>query len=212
MLAWLCETYPDVPKHVVMADTGWEHEDAIEWSQGIVARFGLELHVVRSSTKTLLTMAQKRGKFPGMQQRQCTSDLKRDPIHTWIRRRWPSGGYITSCMGIRAEESSSRAKKSSYPVRINRLCKKGRIVEEWNPILKWTETEVRQYLADRNIPLHPVYQHLRRFSCRVCIFMTDHDLRAVAKHDPAAIDIISTIEEEINFTMFQRGPILTLVT
>ena len=81
MLAYLCEQYPDIKKHVVFADTGWEHEDAEEWCKSIVEGiFGLKLNVARSKTKTFLTMAENRGMFPGMNQRQCTSDLKRDPI------------------------------------------------------------------------------------------------------------------------------------
>lgn len=210
MLAWLCEQYPDVPKHVVMADTGWEHPDAIEWSRSIVARFGLELHVVRNPNKTLLTMAEKRGKFPGMHQRQCTSDLKRDPIRTWTRRRWKDGGLIVNCVGIRAEESRERAKKKCI-MKLGALSKRGREVWEWNPILGWTEKQVFAYLAERNIPVHPVYRHLRRFSCRVCIFMTEHDLSAVAKHDPEAISIIDRIEKKIGFTMFMDGPITSII-
>jgi len=210
MLAWLCETYPDVPKHVVMADTGWEHEDAVEWSTAMVARFGLPLHVVRNPNKTLLQMAQRRGKFPGMQQRQCTSDLKRGPINTWIRQNIKDK-VIVSAMGMRAEESAGRAKLPKL-CRDARETNSKRTLWKYNPILHWTEAEVRAYLAERNLPLHPVYQHLRRFSCRVCIFMTDHDLQQVKQHDPEAIDIIRTVEEEIGFTMFQRGPIQTLVT
>lgn len=215
MLAWLCENYPAVPKHVVMADTGWEHPDAIEWSRSIVERFGLELHVVRNPNKTLITMAQRRGMFPGMQQRQCTSDLKRNPIHTWMRRRWNRKWIkaerrgkvvLVSCMGLRAEESTARAKKPCLRA-LTVLSKSGREVWDWNPILGWTEAQVWAYLRERGIPVHPVYGHLRRFSCRVCIYMTEHDLRQVARHDPEAIGIIAMVEREIGFTMFQQGPI-----
>ena len=215
MLALLCEHYPHMPKHVVMADTGWEHMNspgkwpsAIAWSEMIVERFGLPLHVVRNPNKTLLTMAEKRGKFPASEQRQCTSDLKRDPINTWIRRH-VRDPVVVSAMGMRAEESSNRAR---LPVlcRDARETNSRRTLWKWNPILRWTEAEVRAYLAEKDLPLHPVYGHLRRFSCRVCIFMTDHDLRQVKQHDPEAIETISRIEEQIGFTMFQRGPIKTL--
>lgn len=215
MLALLCERYPHVPKRVVMADTGWEHVDspgkwpsAITWSEMIVERFGLPLYVVRNPNKTLLEMAERRGKFPGMSQRQCTSDLKRDPINTWIRRN-VRDPVVVSAMGMRAEESSGRAR---LPVlcRDVRETNSRRTLWKWNPILRWTEAEVRAYLAEKGLPLHPVYGHLRRFSCRVCIFMTDHDLRQVKQHDPEAIETISRIEEQIGFTMFQRGPIKTL--
>lgn len=77
---------------------------------------------------------------------------------------------------------------------------------KWPSAITWSEMIVERF----GLPLHPVYQHLRRFSCRVCIFMTDHDLRQVKQHDPEAIETISRIEEQIGFTMFQRGPIKTL--
>lgn len=73
-------------------------------------------------------------------------------------------------------------------------------------------TAMLAYLRERDLPLHPVYQHLRRFSCRVCIYMTDHDLRAVAQHDPESIDLVERVEQEIGFTMFQRGDIRNLST
>lgn len=199
MLAYLCERYPDVKKHVVMADTGWEHPDAIDWSRSIVDRFDLPLHVVRNLNKTFLTMVEARGKFPAPAQRQCTSDLKRDPIVSWIRQNIKDP-LVVSAMGLRAEESSGRAK---MPVlsRDRRETNSKRTVWKWNPILKWTEVYVRAYLAARNIPLHPVYQYLRRFSCRVCIYMTPTDLRAVQQHDPEAFAIIAALEKSTGFTM-----------
>jgi len=203
LLAYLCEKYPNVKKHVVFADTGWEHDGTEEWCRELVARFGLELHVVRSNTKTFLTMAEKRGKFPGMNQRQCTSDLKRDPIMRWIRQNVKSR-VIVNCMGIRSEESTGRAKQKKLK-RDTRESNSVRTVWQWNPIKDMTEVEVLQYLEERGLPLHPVYKHLRRFSCRMCIYMTDHDLGQVQKHDPKAIEILRNIEEKIGFSFFQRG-------
>lgn len=208
LLAYVRENFPQVPTHVVMADTGWEHTDAVEWATDIVARFGLVLHVVRNESKTLLEMAERRGKFPGMAQRQCTSDLKRDPINRWIRQN-VKDPVVVSAMGLRAAESCGRAKLPMLS-RCGRMTNGNRTLWKWNPIHRWTEAQVLAYLADRGLPLHPVYQHLRRFSCRVCIFMNDHDLRQVKKHDPQAIDIIAGIEDRIGFTMFQRGPINSL--
>lgn len=209
MLAYLCETYPDVKKHVVFADTGWEHKDAEQWCRKIVGSFGLELHVARNPNKTLLTMAMKRGKFPGMQQRQCTSDLKRGPIETWVRRN-VKDPVVINCLGIRSEESTGRAKAKK--LKRNRSSNSRRTIWDWLPIKDWKEDQVFGFLAERNIPLHPVYGHLRRFSCRVCIFMTEHDLRQVKKNDPEAIEIIAGIEDQIGFTMFQKGKINSLIS
>ena len=144
-------------------------------------------------------MVLNRGKFPSPEQRQCTSDLKRGPIQTWTRRN-VSDSLIINCMGIRAQESTGRAKLRRMK-RNATMTNSKRTVWDWLPIHHWSETEVLNYLAERNIPLHPVYKHLRRFSCRVCIFMTDHDLRQVKQYDPEAIDIIAQLEQKINFSM-----------
>lgn len=208
MLAYISEKYPQVKKHVVFANTGWEHPDAEDWSRKIVGMFGLPLHVVRNPNKTFLSMSEKRGKFPGMKQRQCTSDLKRDPINTWIRQN-VKDPVVISCMGLRSEESAARAKKPRLSRSIRNTNGK-RTVWEWLPIQEWKETDVLAYLAERGIPLHPVYQYLRRFSCRVCLYMTDHDLRQVKLHDPEAIEIIARIEDKIGFRMFERGAIRDL--
>lgn len=209
MLAYLVENYPNVKKHVVFANTGWEHEGVEDWCREIVARYGLTLNIVKNKNKTFLTMAEGRGKFPGMNQRQCTSDLKRDPIATWVRQN-VKDPVVINCMGIRSEESTGRAKQKTLK-RNSRETNSKRTVWDWNPIKDWTEVEVLAYLAARNIPLHPVYGHLRRFSCRMCIYMTRHDVQQVAKLDPQAIEIIKGIEEKIGFSFFQDGFLKDLV-
>ena len=217
MLALLCEQYPDVPKRVVMADTGWEHPDAVEWSRDIVSLFGLELEVVQAVRKSgeansFFKMVEHRGMFPGMQQRQCTSDLKRGPIQKMIRNI-PSSEkrpVYVNCIGYRSEESRDRAKKKC--IVLNKLLTNSkRIVWDYHPILAWKKADVFRYLKERLIPVHPVYNHLGRFSCRVCIYMTPHDLNQVAKFDPEAIKIIDRTEKDIGFTMFMSGPIGTII-
>jgi len=205
MLAYLCEKYPDIKKHVIYADTGWEHPGTEEWCRNQAGRFGLKLNVVRNPNKDFFSMVMNRKKFPGMQQRQCTSDLKRGPVQTWIRRN-VSDSVIINCMGLRAQESPARAKKNKLG-RDRTMTNGKRTVWNWLPIQDWKETEVRSFLADRHIALHPVYSYLNRFSCRVCIYMTKKDLQAVQKNDPQAIELIDRTERAIGFTMFQGGSI-----
>jgi hypothetical protein len=72
------------------------------------------------------------------------------------------------------------------------------------------------------IRLHPVYVpeyhkdettggYLRRFSCRVCIFSTDSDLRAIHLHDRLASDMISGLEHKMNVTMRQGASLVQIV-
>lgn len=199
MLAYLCEKYPDTTKHVVMADTGWEHDGAEEWSRELVSLFGLPLHVVRNPNKDFFSMIRHRKKFPSPGQRQCTSDLKRGPIQTWIRQNIKDP-VVINCMGLRAEESPARAKKQKLS-RDKNMTNGKRTVWNWLPIQDWSEVKVRQYLKEKGIPLHPVYEYLNRFSCQICIYMTKKDLTAVKKHNPIAFQRIVDLEREIGFTM-----------
>lgn len=216
LLLDLCRRFPHLEKVAIMADTGFEHQRPISaeaFAQQVCAQFLVPLVVVRNQSKTYLSMVEKRGKFPAPGLRQCTSDLKRAPIETWIRRNCQPGErfhgkLIINCTGIRAQESSARAKQK--PLTRNRsltLKSKNRHVWNWMPIFRASLTDVLDGLEAANIPLHPVYSYrgnggyLKRLSCRVCIFSTNADICAIHKHDPEAFNAVSALEEKMNFTM-----------
>ncbi len=209
MLAHIVENYPLVKKHVVFADTGWEHNGAEDWCRSIVEGFGLKLNVVRNPNKDFFGMVAHRQKFPSPSYRQCTSDLKRGPIQTWIRQNIKDP-VVVSAMGLRAEESSARAKKSRL-TRNKSMTNSKRTVWDWLPIQEWKEEKVFSYLAEKEIPLHPVYKYLTRFSCQVCIFLGAKELAAVERHNPEAIEKIARVEEEIGFTMKPEGSVRSII-
>lgn len=215
MLADIVNNYPNAKKYVVMADTGFEHDDAIEWSHKIVESFGLTLNVVNAVTKdgevkTFQSMVRGRGKFPSSSCRQCTSDLKRCPIFKWIRNN-VSEPIIINAMGLRADESRARAKKLPFVIN-NRQSNGVRTVYDWLPIFTWTTDETIAFLADNNLPLHPAYKYLSRFSCRMCIMMKKSDVVAVYDNDREGFEMMSDLEKEIDFTMFNGTTLIQLVT
>ena len=184
MLGLIRSEFPDVPTQVVMADTGFEHVSPIsaaDFARARCADVGLELTVVRNRKRTYLEMVEQRGKFPSPQFRQCTSDLKRGPIEKFVR----SLPYkvIVNCIGIRSEESSSRANLTAFAPN-QTLTTRQRTAYKWLPIFHQTLPEVLAWHWSNRVPLHPVYVpdfhgdgtlggFLRRLSCRVCIFATD---------------------------------------
>lgn len=221
MLGQLREKYPDVPTYCVMADTGFEHVKPIsaeEWARQRCAAYGLPLHVVRNPNKTYLEMVRKRGMFPGPQYRQCTSDLKRGPIETWIRRSIKSGlikeRIVINCTGIRAAESKQRSKQRPLS-RNKNLSKAGRNVWNWMPIFRAGLLDVLTWHRETATPLHPVYVwaggYLKRLSCRVCIFSTAADIHAIYTHDREAFDAVSNLEQETGFTMQQGRSLLQII-
>jgi len=212
MLGFIWEAFPEVKKYVVMADTGFEHVRPVSaeaFARESAARFGLPLVVVRNPNKTYLEMVERRGMFPGAKYRQCTSDLKRGPIEKFIRSLPEK--VIINCTGIRAQESSARAKQTPWKLNAG-LSKAGRQVWNWMPIFTESLGDVIQWHWKNGMPLHPVYVseyhcdgtvggYLRRLSCRLCIFSTDNDIRAIYEHDREAFDMVAGLEERTKFTM-----------
>ena len=197
-LAYICENFPDAKKHVVWADTGWEHPGMEKWCRSITDMFGLKLNVVRAKTDWF-GIVRHRQMFPSPDCRICTSDLKRNQLDKWIRNN-TTESVVYDVIGIRAEESAARAKKMPMEINYRISCGK-RVVWNWLPILQWKEQEVYGYLDGMGIPLHPCYDYLSRLSCQVCIYNPSKELEAIRVNNPKAIDTIAELESEIGFTM-----------
>lgn len=165
---------------IVHADLGEaEWEGAVDHIRSTTA--GEPLYVCRSR-RTLLQMIEERGMFPSPKQRQCTSDLKRGPIERTIRAL--GAKLIVNCMGMRAEESSGRAKLAPFK-RSDRNSKAGREWYDWLPIHNMTTQEVFDSIAAAGQAPHWVYgAGMSRFSCCFCIMASQADLRTAARLNP----------------------------
>lgn len=163
----------------------------VDWSgirEHIVATInGIELIVCRSR-KTFFEMVEHRGMFPSPTLRQCTSDLKRNPIEREIRRYLASHpqyrGRVVNCMGIRADESASRAKAIAFK-RNPKNSKAGRDWYDWLPIHDMATREVFATIARAGQSPHPAYAAgMTRLSCCFCIMASRADLRTAARLKP----------------------------
>lgn len=180
------ETVPANQIVIVHADLG-----AVEWAgavEHIRATTNSEpLHVCRSR-RDLIQMIDERGMFPSPKNRQCTSDLKRGPIERTIRaicnerkaQGMKSWGLVVNCMGMRAQESSGRAKLVPFKLSASNS-KAGREWYDWLPIHDWSEQAVFECIAANGQKPHPVYAAgMSRFSCAFCIMASEKDLRTAA--------------------------------
>lgn len=177
MYLMLREFVPARQLVIVHADLG-----AVEWAGAIehikATTAGEPLHVCRAR-RNLLQMIEERGMFPSPTRRQCTSDLKRGPIEKEIRHLGVK--LIVNCMGMRAQESSSRAKLTSFKLS-TRNSKAGRTWYEWLPIHDWSEEEVYAAIKEAGQRPHRVYAlGMSRFSCVFCIMANQNDLRTAAR-------------------------------
>ncbi len=162
--------------HAVLPEVDWEGVEG-----HIRANIDHDLHVCKSR-RTLLEMIEQRGMFPSPSQRQCTSDLKRGPIERTIRQSGHK--LIVSCMGIRAQESSSRSKLATLKLS-DRNSKAGREWHEWLPIFNWDVTEVFSFIEQVGQKPHWAYEKgMSRLSCVFCIMANRQDLTTAAKLNP----------------------------
>ncbi len=174
---------------IVHADLG-----EVEWAgaqEHIAATTTLPVHVTRAR-RTLLQMIEERGMFPSPTLRQCTSDLKRGPIERCIRGivqrrkvlRQIGWNLVVNCMGMRAQESSSRAKLETFKLS-TKNSKAGREWYDWLPIHDMLVTEVFETIKSAGQEPHPVYaKGMTRFSCCFCVMASEHDLRTAAQLNP----------------------------
>lgn len=165
---------------------------------------GLDVITVQAG-KSFFDMVRHRQMFPSPQYRQCTSDLKRSPIEKGIRGYLKANpefnGLVVNCMGLRAEESSSRAKANVFKFNA-RNSKAGREWYDWLPIHDMLIDEVFQTIDDAGQEPHWAYKAgMSRLSCCFCIMSSGADLRTAAQLNPALYSQIVALEKEVGHTM-----------
>lgn len=164
---------------------------------------GLDVITVQAG-KTFFEMVKHRGMWPSPQYRQCTSDLKRGPIEKGIRGYIKANpqfnGLVVNCMGLRAEESSSRAKAETFKLN-KRNSKAGREWYDWLPIHSMLIGEVFQTIADAGQIAHWAYEAgMSRLSCCFCIMSSRSDLITAAKLNPGLYQQYVNLEKKIDHT------------
>lgn len=201
---------------VVHADLG-----EVEWTgvqDHIRDTVAHSVHVVRANwkdgtEKTLLGMVEKRYQdrpaapsWPSSAARFCTSDLKRDPIAKFIRNdmKARNAWLAVNCMGLRAEESSARAKKQEWSEN-KRLTNNSRQVWDWLPIHDMLTGEVFQTIKDSHQRPFWAYQGgNERLSCVFCIMGSRNDIAHGAKVRPELFAKYIELEKRTGYTMFRN--------
>ena len=177
---------PESQMLAIHADLG-----EVEWEGNLdhIRKTVGDVPVITAAAKSnFFEIVERRGMFPSPSNRQCTSDLKRGPIEREIRRYLKDhpeyGGLVVNCMGMRAQESASRAKKEVFQFSA-RNSKAGREWYDWLPIHALSEAEVFQLIAEGGQEPHWAYAAgMTRLSCCFCIMASTADLRRAAQLMP----------------------------
>ena len=207
MLALIRQVVPAkqiVVVHAPLGDIEWEGvQEHIENTIG-------DLPLILAKPHTgWWDMIARRGYFPSPSYRQCTSDLKRTPIEREIRRHSKATGQtlIVNCVGLRAEESTSRAKAETWKVNKDGS-KAGRTWFEWLPIHTLTIDQVWKIIASVGQKPHWAYEAgMSRLSCSFCIMASAADLTLAAKLRPGLYRKYCQAERDMDqtFVMPRKG-------
>lgn len=228
MLIKILEIVPRDQILVVHASLGHiEWHGALELAQTQAQDAGVPFIVARAE-KSFLDMVDRRfasrpevPSFPSSAHRQCTSDLKRDPIDREIRRYVKAENdrrdhvmpidVIVSCTGIRAAESTSRSKLN--PLKISaRNSKAGRTWYEWCPIFTLSTEEVFATIAAAGQQPHAAYAAgNERLSCVFCIMGSKNDILRGAIARPELFAEYVAMEERTGYTMHMSRKSLTQI-
>lgn len=205
---------PENQMLVIHADLGEvEWKGNLEHIHKTVGNVKVLTALARSS---FFEMVERRGMFPSPSNRQCTSDLKRGPIEREIRRYLKAhpefGGLVVNCMGMRAQESASRAKKTTFALSV-RNSKAGREWYDWLPIHDLTEDEVFSLIEDAGQQPHWAYQAgMTRLSCCFCIMASAADLTTAARLNPDLYKRYVETEKRLGHTLSMSRRTLPEIT
>lgn len=181
------------------------HLPEVEW-QGTAdhsKKYAVGKYIKVQAGKTFFEMVEHRQMWPSPKNRQCTSDLKRGPIEKVIRRHVKRTGrdLVVNCMGLRAEESSRRAKAKVFKFN-ERNSKAGRVWFDLLPIHNLTTMQVFQVIKDAGQEPHWAYSKgMSRLSCCFCIMASKSDLKIAAKLNPELYKKYSDMEKKIGQTL-----------
>jgi 3'-phosphoadenosine 5'-phosphosulfate sulfotransferase (PAPS reductase)/FAD synthetase len=113
---------------------------------------------------------------------------------------------ILNCIGVRAEESKARAKKS--PLTSNSKLhgsNSRKRVDTWFPIFTWTRRQVWEVIAASGVPHHWAYDlGMPRLSCVFCVMGNQAALAIGAEYNPELFQRYIALEDSLQ----QREPLV----
>lgn len=186
------------PRVLVHADLGRvEWKDSLPTCERLAKALGLELLVVKREQGDMMDRWLQRwrdnvARYAGLScvklilpwstpsMRFCTSELKVSVICKALVRRFP-GRQIVSAAGIRRDESKQRSTAEISDVEPELDRKKAKTTgRTWNPLVEWSEDDVRALCDARGFALHEGYTRfgMSRISCAFCIMADIADLIA----------------------------------
>ena len=186
----------EIHHRAVFADTQWEAQETYEYFDLLRGRLGMTIDVVGRPGGMRGRILHRAG-FSARMQRWCTRELKIEPLRAYHDAvEAETGEETVSVMGIRADESPSRAKMLVLDDEPEGARSWGGWV--WRPLLAWSIADVLAIHHRHGIPVNPLYQKGHsRVGCYPCIFAQKEEIRLVSENAPGRIGEIRELESDV---------------
>ena len=173
----------------VFADTGWEAPETYEYLHTIERALGITIDRV-GYPGGMVAKIKESARFPARKQRWCTRELKINPITDYCHELSArENADIVQVVGIRADESESRAQMAEFER------DDSRDVYVWRPLMGWSVEDVLAAHHRASVPVNPLYKRgHNRVGCWPCIYSSKEEIRLWAEHDPARVQEIADLE------------------
>jgi len=172
-------------------DTKFEHPLTYSHIDRIERLYDVEIFRINEGSSVESEIEHWR-RFPGMQHRFCTKNLKVRPSKRWYEQFAIDNGPFEVWVGVRKDESVARSKRyigcvghelvephdfmSEYP---KRMAKNGIMFRL--PIIDWSEQDVFEFLNGEE---NPLYSHgFNRVGCFPCLAAGDKQMTTAFNHD-----------------------------
>lgn len=172
----------------VHMDTGWEAPETDRYLREYLPQYIGPISWIYPPRGMAELIRWKRS-FPGRIGRFCTEQLKIFPLMQWMDAEYPVV-QLFNAVGIRAEESPSRAQMTEYQ-------DVGWAIT-WRPLLDWKMQDVVDIHKRHGVLPNPLYlAGASRVGCWPCIFARKSEIRLVADADFKRILEIRDLEREV---------------
>jgi 3'-phosphoadenosine 5'-phosphosulfate sulfotransferase (PAPS reductase)/FAD synthetase len=144
--------------------------------------------------------------------RWCSSYAKIDVLDkVLVNSPEYQGKRVLVVTGERAQESASRARYATWEQGRVHAPNRGRHVEHWRPIHKWSTGEVWAIIRRHGVVPHPAYYlGWGRLSCISCIFGSANQWATVRAISPCQFKRIAAYETQFNRTIHRKKSVETL--
>lgn len=125
-----------------------------------------------------------KGRFPSTQARFCTQELKVKPVLKRVRELLALGDNVANWSGVRAQESTRRAKLPETEVfMVDKIT--GCVATHYRPLLEWSWEDCFKIMREYNVEPNPLYKMgFSRVGCFPRIGCRKNELRNICLHHP----------------------------